>query len=780
MKKGLLSFLLAALTLVGCQNYDDQFDELNAKILALQSELNSVSAIQSAINDLNTKISAVQSSALTAADLAGIISDLDAVQAAVANLGDVGTEVENLNAEVDEILAALDDLLAANAVINQDLRITSDAELKYVAALVNLDPTPTVIVNGFVEVDPTFAATNTAKIDSILAITNKINTVLGNSADKGLVTGGTGLTFNELSFLDANMDISGGVVALPKLVTVGGDITLNYSGDYSFPLISRAGTITLADTAGLGAVDFSGLTTAGVIQDNSGNGTLSLANATSVRLGSISLPASITLPKAETFVTLKDGAQAAFHASIGSTVTATAVSVDMSKMTSLTGLVTLTTGGTSLTTVDLGSVASHAAGLTLSSNGSIDLGSLTGNGFASSITSPDVNLDKLATNSGTLVLTEVTVSLPELTSNTAAITASGATAFTAIQLVVGANITTAGGATSRIDIASISDTAQNQLTASSTGILAIHNQVGDLNLGRWFDSKLKTLYIGGKANAVSTSQANAITISSSNTTLSGITILDSSVLSAFTMTDAAAMVTLTTAGVIRDFTAGSCAALSTLNFGHSHLQGDGSAAATIVVTNTAVTALDMSSMKKVKTITINGNTALASITAPNPQGDENGERDFAEASAQISITITNNALKGVYDPADDGTEVTDHVASSLVAATVSSFKAFIDKFADSNFAGANVRATAAANIAKTPVSNAATDAYISNVAFNIELDSVDDDNVAGVQTADIATTFAADTDARDGADDTQGTTDDENDGGNITTYNELSLVGSGS
>ena len=59
MKKGLLSFLLAALTLVGCQNYDDQFDELNAKILALQSELTSISAIQSAINDLNTKIAAV-------------------------------------------------------------------------------------------------------------------------------------------------------------------------------------------------------------------------------------------------------------------------------------------------------------------------------------------------------------------------------------------------------------------------------------------------------------------------------------------------------------------------------------------------------------------------------------------------------------------------------------------------------------------------------------------------------------------------------------------------
>ena len=374
MKKGLLSFLLAALTLVGCQNYDDQFDELNAKILALQSELSSIDAITSAINDLNTKIAAVQSSALTAADLAGIISDLDAVQAAVENLGDVGTEVENLNAEVDEILAALDDLLAANAVINQDLRITSDAELRYVASLVNLDPTPTVIVNGFVEVDPTFAATNTAKIDSILAITNKINTILGNTADKGLTTAGTGLTFNELSFLDADMNIAGGVVALPKLVTVGGDITLNYAGNYSFPLISRAATITLTDNAGLTAVDFSGLTTANSIQ--SAAGILSLAKATSVKLGSIALPVSITLPLATEFTTLKDGAQGGFHAAIGGSVTATALAIDMSKMTSLSGAVTLTTGGTSLTTVNLGSVASHAAGLTMSSNGSINLGSL--------------------------------------------------------------------------------------------------------------------------------------------------------------------------------------------------------------------------------------------------------------------------------------------------------------------------------------------------------------------------------------------------------------------
>ena len=42
------------------------------------------------------------------------------------------------------------------------------------------------------------------------------------------------------------------------------------------------------------------------------------------------------------------------------------------------------------------------------------------------------------------------------------------------------------------------------------------------------------------------------------------------------MTDSERKVTLTTAGAIRDFTAGSMAAFDTMNFGHSHIQGTGS------------------------------------------------------------------------------------------------------------------------------------------------------------------------------------------------------------
>ena len=39
MKKGLLGLVILALTIVGCQNYDDQFDELNDKILTLSQRV---------------------------------------------------------------------------------------------------------------------------------------------------------------------------------------------------------------------------------------------------------------------------------------------------------------------------------------------------------------------------------------------------------------------------------------------------------------------------------------------------------------------------------------------------------------------------------------------------------------------------------------------------------------------------------------------------------------------------------------------------------------------
>ena len=52
MKKGLLTLLAASLVFVGCQNYDDQFDDLNAQISALKSQVDGLSYLSGQVASL--------------------------------------------------------------------------------------------------------------------------------------------------------------------------------------------------------------------------------------------------------------------------------------------------------------------------------------------------------------------------------------------------------------------------------------------------------------------------------------------------------------------------------------------------------------------------------------------------------------------------------------------------------------------------------------------------------------------------------------------------------
>jgi outer membrane murein-binding lipoprotein Lpp len=60
MKKGLLTLLAASLVFVGCQNYDDQFDDLNAQISALKSQVDGLSALSGQVASLSGSISGMQ------------------------------------------------------------------------------------------------------------------------------------------------------------------------------------------------------------------------------------------------------------------------------------------------------------------------------------------------------------------------------------------------------------------------------------------------------------------------------------------------------------------------------------------------------------------------------------------------------------------------------------------------------------------------------------------------------------------------------------------------
>ena len=79
MKKGLLSLLAVALTVVGCQNYDDQFDELSDQITALSSTVQGLSSVADQITALSNTVNGLA----TAASVSGLQGDITTIKAAV-------------------------------------------------------------------------------------------------------------------------------------------------------------------------------------------------------------------------------------------------------------------------------------------------------------------------------------------------------------------------------------------------------------------------------------------------------------------------------------------------------------------------------------------------------------------------------------------------------------------------------------------------------------------------------------------------------------------------
>ena len=95
MKKGLLSILAASLLVVGCQDYDDQFEKLNSDIAALTASVAGLSQVQSDLTSLAGTVSSLattvnglgsQIDTAVADGLADITADVEAIEAAVANV----------------------------------------------------------------------------------------------------------------------------------------------------------------------------------------------------------------------------------------------------------------------------------------------------------------------------------------------------------------------------------------------------------------------------------------------------------------------------------------------------------------------------------------------------------------------------------------------------------------------------------------------------------------------------------------------------------------------
>jgi hypothetical protein len=294
MKKGLLTVLLASLVLVGCQNYDDQFDDLNAQISALKSQVDGLSSLSGQVSSLSGTISGLQSgiaaaqaaatsagssadaataavNAIPGVDLSGLTASLatlqaevDAIEAAIATTA-TAAEVAALQTSLTAVETDLADLLTSNNVYATAITVNSAASMASALALGN----KVALMNNNVTItdDATISDTD------IQTFINRIKTMNGTfKYDSGSATG-FAPTFDEMvagTVFDLKM---AGPISAKKLASA---TTMTISTTYSTK-------ITSLDMSALGSVTtISSGADAAEVDD-----TVNLPSATNVDLGAL-------------------------------------------------------------------------------------------------------------------------------------------------------------------------------------------------------------------------------------------------------------------------------------------------------------------------------------------------------------------------------------------------------------------------------------------------------------------------------------------------------------
>ena len=278
MKKGLLSILASALLVVGCQNYDDQFTNLESQISALASTVAGLSQVQSDLSSLAGTVGSLTSTVsnlgstidtAVADGLADIQADVEAIEAAVADVAS-SEEVSDLSDQVAASQVDLDELLTSSNFFSGDLTINSVSTLAFAQTLGE----KLAIING----DVTIALSPTMDATIAQEVVDNIGTVVGDFDFSSTTSAVTALTFDNISGT--------------------GDLSVDQAGPYSFAGLTSAGAITLgtSSAAKVTVVNLEALTTVTSIQTGTATHTISFAKATNIHLTALTrYGASLTL-----------------------------------------------------------------------------------------------------------------------------------------------------------------------------------------------------------------------------------------------------------------------------------------------------------------------------------------------------------------------------------------------------------------------------------------------------------------------------------------------------
>jgi len=297
MKKGLLTLLAASVLFVGCQNYDDQFDDLNAQISALKSQVDGLSSLSGQVSSLSGTISALSAgvtaaqasadaanTAASAIDFSSLTAGLEKLQAEVDEIQTslatavTAADIAALQAELDGIEADVEELLVGSGVYSGTLQITNTALLAAADALGN----GINVISGGVNI----SVTSDMNMTTLQTVVDRIYNVTGN-----------------VTFSNALSTVPHTAVTFNKL-TSAADIQVEQAGPYSFDALVSASDIWLGnDNADyVTEVDLGALTSVDGIDTGESDAitsadTIDFDEATNIDLGAVTFytPGDLTI-----------------------------------------------------------------------------------------------------------------------------------------------------------------------------------------------------------------------------------------------------------------------------------------------------------------------------------------------------------------------------------------------------------------------------------------------------------------------------------------------------
>ena len=263
MKKGLLSILAVSTVLVGCQNYDDQFDALNTQITALQSTVAELSGVRSEISDLRNLVNSVQTAVdgvnnELSADLAAVLEDVNAIDEELDSVA-TAEELAEVTASVEGQRETLDEILANSQVFQGDVIVSTQATLEVFERM----GSALNVVNGRVDID----------------VDTTMDTLMVQSLVDNILVTVEQFEYTAATGVDAEITFSN--------LTGTQTLTIDQKGGYMLENLGSATAITLDDDNTTDIVHLGSLTSVKTLNSGGSDGDFHFDKASELHLTSL-------------------------------------------------------------------------------------------------------------------------------------------------------------------------------------------------------------------------------------------------------------------------------------------------------------------------------------------------------------------------------------------------------------------------------------------------------------------------------------------------------------